>query len=74
MNVSKLLTFCAFTAACIAAPSISAHVVHEKREVSSSQWVKRNSANPELVLPVRIGLTQNNFEKGHDLLMDMYVE
>jgi tripeptidyl-peptidase-1 len=54
-------------------PSHATHVIHEKRQITSSQWVKRSKVPPHQVLPVRIGLAQKNLDRGHDFLMDMYV-
>lgn len=51
--------------------SLAAHVVHE-RAVSTSDWVKLGNINPDGLLPVRIGLTQQNLGQGHDLLMERY--
>lgn len=46
-------------------------IVHEKRHVPPTRWVKRDRIPKNAILPVRIGLTQNNLEKGHDFLMDV---
>ncbi|KAK8009372.1 hypothetical protein PG991_011923 [Apiospora marii] len=48
------------------------HVQHERRTVEQSRrWVKLKRADAQATLPMRIGLTQHNLEKGHDLLMDI---
>lgn len=59
----------------VAAPTeqVRRHVLHETRDTSSANWVKRDRVHGEVKLPMRIGLTQNNLEKGHDLLMEMLV-
>lgn len=49
----------------------STHGVHEKRDVHSSRWTKLGRVRPEAILPVRIALSQNNLDKGHDYLMDV---
>lgn len=50
----------------------SSHVLHERHEPGHvNGWVKREAADPEWKLPVRIGLRQSNVEAGHELLMDM---
>lgn len=49
----------------------SSLVVHEKRTAPPTKWIKRDRVDPGAVLPVRIGLSQNNLEKGHDYLMDV---
>lgn len=46
-------------------------VVHEKRYTPPTRWVKRDRIPRNAILPVRIGLTQSNLEKGHDFLMDV---
>lgn len=56
-----------------AAPAPIKHVLHEKRDRQSLDWVKGARVERDAVLPIRIGLTQNNLEKGYDLLMDVYV-
>lgn len=55
----------------VAAVASAAHVLHEKREVGHAQWTKRSRLEPDRILPMRIGLTQSNLEKGHDYLMDV---
>jgi tripeptidyl-peptidase-1 len=67
--------FCAILAAAAlsgAAPAPVKHVLHEKREERSLDWVKGDRVESNAILPVRIGLTQNNLEKGYDYLMDVY--
>jgi tripeptidyl-peptidase I len=49
----------------------SSHVLHEKRTVSSSQWIESSDAPRDLTLPVRIGIKPKNAELGHDHLMDI---
>lgn len=56
----------------LAAPtSNTRHVRHERRDESSG-WIKRDAVPGDFVLPIRIGLTQGNLDRGHDLLMDVY--
>lgn len=47
------------------------HVVHEVQESLSTRWVKGHRVNPEALLPVRIGLVQNNLEVGPNHLLDI---
>ncbi|KAK8038492.1 tripeptidyl-peptidase sed1 [Apiospora rasikravindrae] len=48
------------------------HVKHERRTVEQGRrWVKLKRADAQATLPMRIGLKQQNLEKGHDLLMDI---
>lgn len=51
-----------------AAPAPVKHVLHEKRNLHVD-WVKGDRVKRDSVLPVRIGLTQNNLEKGDEYLM-----
>ncbi|KAB8273776.1 peptidase S8/S53 domain-containing protein [Aspergillus minisclerotigenes] len=55
----------------LSALSAATSVVHERREVTSSNWVKRARVNPSDKHVVRIGLTQSSLEEAHDLLMDV---
>lgn len=72
MRASVLYYITVFTAAALAAPAPINHVVHEKRSLLSA-WIKGDRVHEDVKLPVRIGLTQSNLDKGHDTLMDMYV-
>ena len=42
--------------------------VHEKRERKPLMWEKVGRVDPDVVLPVRIGLTQSNLDVGPGLL------
>lgn len=55
----------------LSALSAATSVVHERREATSSNWVKRARVNPSDKHVVRIGLTQSSLEEAHDLLMDV---
>lgn len=50
--------------------SLAEHVVHERATVSTNDWVKLGNINPSGLLPVRIALTQQNLDQGHQLLME----
>lgn len=65
--------FFAFTIAaiCSSVPTSVKHVLHEKRDKHSADWVKATRVESDAVLPIRIGLTQNNLEKGHEFLMEV---
>ena len=52
-------------------PTQNNHAAHEKRQITSSQWLRRNQVSSQHILSVRIGLAQNNLERGHEVLMDM---
>ena len=57
-----------------ASPVPDSHVLHEKRDTSfrsASRWVKRDRLSGNTVLPVRIGLKQQNLHKGAEWLMDV---
>jgi tripeptidyl-peptidase-1 len=56
-----------------AAPASIKHALHEKRQNPSLDWVKGARIEATAILPMRIGLTQSNLDKGHDLLMEVYV-
>lgn len=53
----------------IAVPS--SHVVHEERGATSSKWIKREKIARSKILPVHVGLTQFNLDKGEEFLMDV---
>jgi tripeptidyl-peptidase-1 len=74
MHFTQLGFLSALALQVVALPAPESHVVHERREVQSQAWVKRDIIDPALVVPVRIGMTQSNLENGHDLLMEVYVE
>lgn len=69
-QVSAVLLAAALSSA---APAPIKNVLHEKREQQSYDWVKGDRVERDAMLPVRIGLTQNNLEKGYEYLMDVYV-
>ncbi|KAI1106426.1 subtilisin-like protein [Jackrogersella minutella] len=48
------------------------HIQHEKRTaLQARSWKKGERAIPEAILPMRIGLKQQNLQSGHGLLMDI---
>jgi tripeptidyl-peptidase-1 len=51
-----------------AGPASVRHVLHEKREMPATDWVKGTRIEGNAVLPMRIGLSQTNLEKGYDYL------
>ena len=59
----------------LAAPTARAgsYVVHESRRDFPKTWVKRSTISPNVKVPVRVGLTQRNLDKGYDLLMEVSV-
>jgi tripeptidyl-peptidase-1 len=47
------------------------HVVHERRDYVPKSCIKKGRLDGAAELPVRIGMTQSNLGKGHDLLMEV---
>lgn len=54
-----------------AAPAPIKHVLHEKRDTKAVDWIKGDRVDRDAVLPIRIGLTQNNLENGYEYLMSV---
>jgi len=73
MQLLSLLVLAVAAAFAVAAPAPVTHVLHEKRESAPRAWVKRSRVDPTIILPVRIGLRQNNLEIGSKLLDEVYV-
>lgn len=75
MRVSLACFLSALLAFTAASPVPDTHVVHEKREIAhrftTSRWIKRDRLEQDAILPVRIGLKQQNLHKGADWLMDV---
>lgn len=71
MRSQSLCAFLALTAVVHGVAVPNSHVVHEKRDVTPSRWVKREKLSPRDVLPMRIGLKQRNLDLGHDFLMEV---
>ena len=65
----KLLATCSIA---LAGPSQRAsHVVHERRTAEPTGWVKSHRADPDDIIPLRIGMKQQNLDVLEDLLMDV---
>ncbi|KAJ5175794.1 Tripeptidyl-peptidase sed1 [Penicillium canariense] len=45
--------------------------IHERRDYIPNSWIEGKKLDGVTTLPVRIGLTQSNLDRGHDLLMEM---
>ena len=73
MRFFSAVSLVSLLACATALPSSSDHVVHERREASLKQWQKREGLGSRSKLPMRIGLKQSNLDRGHDLLMEVYV-
>jgi tripeptidyl-peptidase-1 len=67
----KFSVVAALVALVNAAPKPMGHVVHEERTVTSRDWVKGARIEKDAIIPMRIGLTQTNLEKGYDYLMEV---
>jgi hypothetical protein len=71
MHNLRGLVFVAVAAFAAAVPApVSRHEIHEKRTISPD-WVKRDRVHQDVKLPMRIGLTQSNLDRGYDYLMDV---
>lgn len=74
MKATYFIAWATYQLSVLAAPT-EHYVRHESRanSVHYSPWEKREAASPEadFVLPMRIGLTQSNLDRGHDLLMEV---
>jgi tripeptidyl-peptidase I len=57
----------------LAAPTVqeSRHVLHERRNIESTTWLKGERLDGDVKLPMRIGLTQSNLEEGAALLDEL---
>ncbi|KAL5329892.1 hypothetical protein ACEPPN_003412 [Leptodophora sp. 'Broadleaf-Isolate-01'] len=71
MHFFQVALLGAFAAQAAAAPFSSSHAVHERRDYVPKAWMKRGRVDANVELPVRIGMTQSNLDKGHDLLMEV---
>ncbi len=55
-----------------AAPAPGPYVVHEKRDAQTTKWSRSAVKLPrDAIIPMSIGLTQRNLEKGYDFLMEV---
>jgi tripeptidyl-peptidase-1 len=58
---------------CGAVPTPSTYELHEKRSAIPRLWQRSNRVDGDAILPIRIGLAQNNIDDGYGHLMDVYV-
>ena len=72
MLVTFIATLAALASLTNAAPAEIFQELHERRD-SLGDWVKYERLHADEILPMRVGLTQSNLDKGYDLLMDVYV-
>lgn len=71
MYISNLALLGLFASQVAAVPVPADHVLHERRGHVPSAWVKRDRLDPSATLPVRIGMSQQNLDKGYDLLLEV---
>lgn len=71
MSVANILTFIALALLTGASEVSNDYTVHEKRSSAPMGWMKREPLNNKAVLPISIGLAQQNLEKGYDWLMQV---
>ncbi|KAK3642200.1 Tripeptidyl-peptidase sed1 [Elasticomyces elasticus] len=67
MGLLKRLLLLSAVSSCLAAPTGLNHVLHEKRTVSN-HWQKGERVHGDVKLPMRIGLTQSNLDRAHEML------
>ncbi len=67
----KISAVAAIAALVNAAPAPIKHVLHEERYSPSRDWRRGARIEKSAVIPMRIGLTQTNLEKGYDYLMEV---
>ena len=63
--------FIALSNFCDGSPTRSLHVLHEQRSSLPKVWRRSSRVDRDSILPVKIGLTQNNLENGYAHLMDV---
>lgn len=60
-----------FTAAVAVSPRNWKNVLHERRHVPPSGWMKRSRVSPEVEIPIRIALKQSNLENLEEHLLSV---
>ena len=73
MRFSHILLGAAAAAGVLGSPTPNDYVVHERRAVLPPSWSVEKRLDKASILPMRIGLRQSNLDRGHDLLMEVYV-
>lgn len=58
----------------LASPTPRNYVIHERRDALPSVWVEESRLDKSAMLPMRIGLAQSNLNRGHEILMELYVD
>lgn len=52
-------------------PKPGSYVVHESRAAHQSSWRRGERLDSDAIIPLRIGLSQNNLDHGHGYLMNV---
>lgn len=68
IHIASVLTAASLTLCAVVSGS---HVLHEKRTTLHPRWTKGDRVGSTTVLPVRIGLAQNNLDDIYDHLMSI---
>lgn len=69
---TSLVLLGALAAQALAAPTTGHHyTLHERRDALPASWTEGRRLDRSVKLPMRIGLSQSNLDRGHDLLMDV---
>lgn len=55
----------------IALPAPTSYVLHEKRDRPAHGYTRLERVGGSSIIPLRIGLSQSNLDKGYDHLMDV---
>lgn len=71
MHIPTLSLVVSIVTVALAAPASIKHVLHEKRTHLPSGWDYHSSVDKSTVLPVRIGLSQSNMDRAHEMLMSV---
>ncbi|TFY61989.1 hypothetical protein EVJ58_g4154, partial [Rhodofomes roseus] len=71
MFSTRLVAFLVLAVCAVAFPSPAGHVVHEARDRVPRGWAPVRRAEPDMVLPFRVGLVQPNLENIEEYIMDV---
>jgi hypothetical protein len=75
MHIRKFLILASYIGTNVyGSPLAANYVEHEHQTLHISHlWEIQSKAHKDMIVPIRIGLTQSNLDKGHNLLMEVYV-
>lgn len=73
MRIDALVQIVATLAVAVTASPVttSGHVVHERRSRAPQDWKKHSRVHPEAVIPVRIGLSQQNLHRAEEFINEV---